>query len=131
MSQRENVEQVGAIFEAFGRGDIPFILDSLTNDARFVSYLDPIVPWAGEFVGKERITAFFQALGGAVEVTGHPVDAIVADGETVFSRGSVTFNVRATGKAGSSTWVYIWKLRNGQISSYEQFNDQGLADAFR
>ena len=95
----DNVERVEAIFEAFGRGDVPFILDNLTDDVRFASYLDPSVPWAGEFVGKERVMEFFQAIGGAIEVTGHPVDAIVADGETVYSRGSSTFNVRATGKA--------------------------------
>jgi ketosteroid isomerase-like protein len=127
----DNVERVGAIFEAFGRGDIPFILDSLTDDVRFASYLDPIVPWSGEFVGKERVMDFFQAIGGAIEVTGHPVDAIVADGETVYSRGSSTFNVRATGKSGATTWVYVWTLRDGKVSIYEQFNDQGLADSFR
>ena len=131
MSEQANTEQVEAIFEAFGRGDIPFILDRLTDDVRFASYLDPVVPWAGEYVGKENIPSFFQALGGSVEVTGHPVDALVAQGDTVFSRGGVSFNVRATGKPGLSSWVYIWKLRDGQVYSYEQFNDQGLAEAFR
>ena len=127
----DNVERVGAIFDAFGRGDLPFILDNLTDDVRFVSYLDPIVPWSGEFVGKERVMDFFQAIGGNIEVTGHPVDAIVPDGDTVYSRGSSTFNVLATGKSGATLWAYVWTLRDGKVSVYEQFNDQGLADSFR
>ena len=74
---------------------------------------------------------FFQALGSSVEVATHPVKALVAQADTVVARGGVNFRVRSTGKAGSSEWVYIWKLRNGQVYSYEQFNDPGLAEAFR
>jgi hypothetical protein len=32
---------------------------------------------------------------------------------------------------GSSSWAYIWKLAGGTVTSYDQFNDTGLADAFR
>ena len=32
MSTEENVHAVEAIFDAFGRGDIPYILDQLTDD---------------------------------------------------------------------------------------------------
>lgn len=39
--------------------------------------------------------------------------------------------VRETGNVGSSSWVYIWKLVNGKVHSYDQFNDAGLAEAFR
>ena len=48
----ENTAKVQTIFEAFGRGDVAFILDQLADDVRFTSHLDPIVPWAGEFAGK-------------------------------------------------------------------------------
>ena len=130
-SEIDNTEHVTKIFEAFGRGDIPYILDQLTEDARFVSHLDPIVPWAGEFKGKDGVAGFFQALGSSVEVADHPVADIVADGDTVVATGEVTFRVRATGKPGSSSWVYIFKLANGRVHSYDQYNDTRLADAFR
>ena len=51
--------------------------------------------------------------------------------ETVVATGDVSFSVRETGKIGSSSWVYIFKLANGQVQSYDQFNDTGLAEAFR
>jgi ketosteroid isomerase-like protein len=127
----ENTERVTKIFEAFGRGDVSYILDQLAADARFVSHLDPIVPWAGEFTGKDNVARFFQALGAAVEVTDHPVTALVAQGDTVVATGNVTFRVRTTGTTGTSSWVYIWKLTNGEIQRYDQYNDTGLADAFQ
>jgi hypothetical protein len=45
--------------------------------------------------------------------------------------GDVSFSVRGTGKIGSSSWVYIFTLANGRVQSYDQFNDTGLAEAFR
>ena len=127
----QNTDHVERIFEAFGRGDIAYILDQLADDVRFVSHLDPIVPWAGEFAGKDNVSRFFQALGGSVEVSDHPVNGIVAQGDTVVAMGDVSFSVRETGKTAASSWVYIWKLANGQVQSYDQFNDAGLAEAFR
>ena len=127
----ENTERVTRIFEAFGRGDVPFILGELADDARFVSHLDPIVPWAGDYAGKDNVARFFQALGGSVDVADHPVHSVIAQGDTVVAMGDVSFRVRQTQKAGASKWVYIWKLANGQIKSYDQFNDTGLAEAFR
>jgi ketosteroid isomerase-like protein len=127
----ENRECVTRVFEAFGRGDIGAILEQLSDDVRFVSHLDPSVPWAGEYTGKAAVAGYFQALVGAVEVVDHPVDALVAEGDTVVATGEVSFRVRATGRTGSSSWVYIWKVADGEIRGYEQFNDAGLADAFR
>src|SRR5438270_11086594 len=125
-----NTERVTRIFEAFGRGDVTYILDQLADDVRFVSHLDPVVPWAGEYAGKDSVARFFQALGTSVQVASHPVTALVAQGDTVVATGDVSFNVRETGKAGSSRWVYIWKLANGRVHSYDQYNDAGLTEAF-
>jgi hypothetical protein len=126
----KNTEQVTKIFEAFGRGDVEFILDQLADDGRFVSHLDPVVPWAGNFKGKGEVAQYFQALGGSVDVSDHPVNALVAQGDTVVAMGDVRFQVRETGKTASSSWVYIFKLADGQLQSFEQFNDAGLATAF-
>ena len=95
-----------------------------------MSHVDPAIPWSGEFKGKDAVGSYFQSMGGSVEVTDHPVDGIVAQGNTVVATGSVTFRVRATGKIGSSQWVYIFKLSDGQVHCFDQFNDTGLAAAF-
>ena len=131
MSERENIQKIEQVFAAFGRGDIPFILEQLTSDVRWMSHLEPIVPWSGDYSGKDNVPKFFQALGGAVEVSEHPVHQIVAQGDTVMAKGDVSFRRRSTGKAGESRWVYIFTLRDGRITGYEQFNDPGLAEVFR
>jgi ketosteroid isomerase-like protein len=37
MAESDNVALVGRIYEAFGRGDIAYILDQLTDDVRWVT----------------------------------------------------------------------------------------------
>lgn len=130
MNVNENTERIGTIFAAFGRGDVEYILDQLADDVRFVSHLDPVVPWAGEFSGRDDVARYFEAMGSTVEVTDHPVHDVVAQGDTVVARGDVSFKVRETGRAGSSSWVYIFKLANGRLQSFDQYNDTGLAAAF-
>lgn len=127
----KNTERVRAIFDAFGKGDVGFILDQLSDDVRFVSHLDPVVPWAGEFAGKSDVTRYFQALVGAVEVEDHPVTSLVTEDDMVVARGDVRFRVRATDTPGASSWVYVFTLRDGAVQRFDQFNDTGLATAFR
>jgi ketosteroid isomerase-like protein len=131
MNETANTKLIESIFEAFGAGDIPHILEQLTDDARFTAHLDPVVPWAGVYAGKANVIEYFQALGGAVEVLDHPVTELVAQHDTVVSRGGVTFRARSTGTEATSAWVYIWKVRDGRVCSFEQFNDPDLAGAFR
>jgi hypothetical protein len=126
-----NTEQVHAIFDAFGRGDVGYILEQLTDDVRFVSHLDSVVPWAGEFEGKSGVARYFRALGGAVEVDDHPVASLVTEDDTVVARGSVSFRVRSTNTPGSSSWIYVFTLRDGSVHRFDQYNDAGLAAAFR
>jgi ketosteroid isomerase-like protein len=131
MSERENIQKIEQVFAAFARGDIPFILGQLADDVHWVSRLEPIVPWSGDYSGKANVPKFFQALGSDIDVSAHPVHQIVAQGDTVVATGDVSFRRRSTGKAGESAWVYIFKVREGRIASYDQYNDPGLAEAFR
>jgi uncharacterized protein len=51
------IQTVQAIYEAFGRGDIEFILNQLTDDVNWASCPDSnIAPWHGVHRGKPRPT---------------------------------------------------------------------------
>jgi uncharacterized protein len=50
------------LYAAFGRGDVDFIVSKLADDVRWVSHFESIVPWSGDFSGKERIPKFFEAI---------------------------------------------------------------------
>ena len=131
MSERDNIQSIVKVYEAFGKGDVPYIIDQLTDDVRWVTHLDPIVPWSGEYLGKANVPKFFGAINDSGETTAFSPGEFIAQGDTVVSVGEFGYKVKATGKSDLGPWVFIWKFRDGKISSYEQFHDASIASAFR
>ena len=131
MSEKDNVSAVTKIYDAFGKGDIPYIVSQLHDDVRWVVHMDKVVPTSGDWSGKSKVPGFFQALGESSEVTAFVPNEFVAQGDTVVSMGDFGFKLRGNGKSGMSKWIFVWKFRDGKVASYEQFIDSGLADAFR
>lgn len=65
----DHIGTVQSIYEAFGRGDIPAILDKLAEDVRWDEWPDNHaqksgVPWLQPRTGKDATTGFFQVVGG-------------------------------------------------------------------
>ena len=131
MSEQQNIERVTRIYEAFGRGDIAYIIGQLADNVRWVSHLDPIVPWSGDRSGKANVPTFFEAIGRTVDVLGFEPQEFIAQWDAVVSMGRFRATVRATGKTDDSLWIFIWKFGGGKVVSYEQFHDPALAAAFR
>jgi ketosteroid isomerase-like protein len=64
------IETVQSIYEAFGRGDIEFILDQLTEDVDWESCPDSdVAPWRGIHRGRAEVPAFFKELGSTLQIT--------------------------------------------------------------
>ncbi|MCE9622694.1 MAG: nuclear transport factor 2 family protein [Actinomycetia bacterium] len=131
MSEEQNIAAVTKIYEAFGKGDIPYIIDQLTDDVRWFSHVDAVAPTSGDWSGKAKVPGFFQAIVATGEVTAFVPTEFVAQGDTVVSTGDFGFVAAKTGKSVNSKWIFIWKFRGGKVCSYEQFHDGALANAFR
>lgn len=132
MNESRNVQAVQDIYAAFGRGDIPGIVERLAPDVTWRCHYDPVVPFAGAFDGKANVPKFFERLAAGVETQVFEPQDLVAQGDTVVSIGRYVCKGRASGKVSDGRWVFIWKFRgDGRISSYEQFHTAGIADLFR
>jgi ketosteroid isomerase-like protein len=58
-----NIDTVKAIYEAFGRGDIPAILEKLDDNVEWdTDYDSPAAPWLTPRSGRENIAGFFESL---------------------------------------------------------------------
>lgn len=131
MNEQQSIKTIEGVYAAFGRGDVPGIVAQLTDDIRWVSYMESVVPWSGDFSGKHLVPAFFTAIFQSVDVQAFTPQEWIVQGDTVVSLGEFGCRVRATGKTSRARWVFIWKLRHGKICSYEQFHGPELAAAFR
>lgn len=88
MSEEDNVRTVQTIYEAFGRGDVPTIVNTLADRFEWHHRGAPAVPWGKPRTTKEDVVSFFRELDEAVEVLGFEVHDYLAHGDKVVALGT-------------------------------------------
>ena len=132
MSTEENKRVVQSVFEAFGRGDIPGVLEHVAEDAKWDAPGPAVVPFYGRRGGRAGAAEFFTRLGSHVEFEKFEVDEFIAEGDSVVVTGSERGRVRANGKTYEMDWVLLFKVRGGKVVRFHCYDDTGaVAEAFR
>jgi uncharacterized protein len=120
-----NVEMMRQAYEAFGRGDIPTVLGVMDaniewREAEGNPYQPSGDPWRGPDAILQNL---FVKLGADWDgFTVHPKEFHDA-GSTVVVEGRYTGVHRATGKSLDCQVCHIWKVREGKVTSFQQFAD--------
>lgn len=131
MSEQENVRTVEAVFEAFGRGDVAAFLELLSEDIVWTIPMPPSVPYAGERRGREGVTKFLEALGGAVEFERFEPREFIAQGERVAVVGFERGRVRSSGRTFDNDWTLLFTVRGGKVTEFRGYEDTyAVARAF-
>ena len=124
MSANDNVKTIQSIYEAFGRGDLPAILDTVTDDVDWASDAESTeVPWWGVRHGKDEVTQFFVQLAGATELEEFTTLEMIGDGDTVLTVVRYRVKSRTTGREATMLLHHYWKFRDGKIAYYRGAED--------
>lgn len=124
MSHKQTVEE---IYAAFGRGDIPAILDKLEDDVdweyAYRKAPNP-VPWLQARRGKKEVAGFFESLG-ALEFHNFAPGAILEGGNLVVALVNIDYTVKNTGKRLVETdEAHVWHFgSSGKISRFRHCAD--------
>jgi ketosteroid isomerase-like protein len=120
-----NVQRVRDVYEAFGRGDIPTVLAAF--DAK-IEWREaeghPYEPAGKAWVGPDAVLQkLFMRIGADWDgFTVHPKQFHDAGG-TVVVEGRYTGTHKRTGKVLDAQLCHVWKLRDGKVTSFQQFVD--------
>ncbi len=125
MSERTNTEVVQQGYEAFGRGDIPALLDLLTDDVEWTLQGPSVIPFAGTRHGREGVAEFFSLLDETLEFEQFEPREFVAQGDTVVVVGIERSLSKATGHTIEHEWAHVNTLRDGKIAKFRAFEDTG------
>src|SRR5690349_20213547 len=107
-------ETVKALYDAFATGNIPFIIEQVSEDFTWQDPSDPnVVPFGGFHKGKKGMTEFFEKIGESTDTTLWQVDNYVSEGEMVVAEGKHGFQSRKTGKDAILDWTMVWKFKDG------------------
>lgn len=118
---RGAADVVKSAYEAFGKGDIPGVLDVVADD---VDRSCPLtLPQGGHFVGKQQVVTFFEGLGAAWDGLALVIEAVgeIADGLVVgIARGAGS--LRRGGKSGYGA-AHVFNVADGKVTRFREYAD--------
>jgi hypothetical protein len=102
-------------YAAFGRRDIPALLELLADDVewRFLGNPDTGTPYGGTFRGKQQVAEFFGKLAEADEILEfEPREFLEGPGQ-VTVLGRTKGRARPDGKVQDTEWVQVFTWTDG------------------
>ena len=115
-------ETVQSLYAAFGRGDVPFILERVTPDCTWTAS-GPGIPATGVYIGPAGVAQFFIRISQTETVLKFEPREYFANGSDVVALGFEEVRVNATGKTASTNWAMLFRLRDGKVAQFETFFD--------
>jgi len=132
MSEQQNAALIQSLYDAFSRGDLPFILDRLTEDVEWTLEGPSIIPYAGKRKGIAQVKEFFEALVGTQTNMILTMGPLMAQGDQVSGLGRYAATVVATGRSFDTPVGHFFTVRDGKISRFVDLVDTAAnADAYR
>lgn len=120
-----NVNRMRELYEAFGRGDVPAVLEAMSPEVRWhQAEGNPYMPSGEPFVGPESVlNDLFMKLGEEWDgFTIHPKSFRDA-GESVIVEARYTGTFKATGRSMDAQVCHVWDLKDGKVVRYQQYLD--------
>lgn len=116
-----NIQTVRAIYDAFGRGDVPTILNQLSADVVWEFEAPSILSFGGIRKGPAEVVGFFE---GIVKEHTNPqlaISDVFGDGDKVAAFGRYEATMTATGKHVSTPLAHFWTFHDGKVTRYVNY----------
>jgi ketosteroid isomerase-like protein len=128
MSEQQNVEAVRRLYQLTNDGDLPSVLNMVSDDVELFLFGSSKVPWAGHWRGRQGAEQFLMAMGKAAEVKDIP-DVLIGAGDSVIAIHRPTVRIRATGRDADFNVVHVWTFRDGLIVRMREYADTAAWEA--
>jgi ketosteroid isomerase-like protein len=124
MRERENVELIKRAYAAFGRGDLPGLMEMVANDLDFQHPMPQAIwPFAGKRAGRVGLTEFIQGSPQAIAREHFEPEEIIAQGDFVVVLLSEEMKAKTTGISINNPHVHVFKIVDGKIAQFRIFED--------
>ena len=125
-----NVETVAAIYDAFGRGDVPAILDRLADDVQWEQGIRATaIPYYVPGVGKEHVVSFFQNLAANLDLLHFEPLAICDGGDIVTVPIRYAGRVIGGGEIAMDMECHVWRFgADGKVTAFNHVLDLAVQE---
>ncbi len=119
-----NLETVAAIYAAFGRGDVPFILSKLADDVEWDHRPNHGIPLLAARTGRDDVVGFFEELGN-FDIQRFEVPHLVANETRVVAFIRIEGVWKPTGRRyADDLEIHVWDFdAAGQVARFNHVVD--------
>lgn len=108
-------------YEAFGRGDVPGILNLVAAEVDWEFVGSVSLPYAGRRRNHQEVAGFFAAVAQADDIHSFEPEEFIEAGEHVTVLGWESSTARDTKKEFQSQWAHVFTVKNGKITRWRGF----------
>jgi ketosteroid isomerase-like protein len=124
--------RVMAVYAAYGRGDIPSILDALAPGITWTVPGPQGLPTCGTWRGRDQVALYFETIRHNLSVEEFSPQHFIAHGARVIVMGYERARALATGGVAESEWLHLFTFRNDQIGDFRAYTDTAvMMEAYR
>jgi uncharacterized protein len=121
---KTNKQVAQDLYRYFGEGNIPAILELLTDDIKWTCPgPNDILPYARVYNGKKEVTEFFKLINDNKEFPKFEPREFIADGNKVVALGYWDAKSRKTGKPYSGEWAMAFYFIDGKVKEHREYYD--------
>ena len=119
-----NAEMAQELYDLFGRGDVPAILDLLTDDIKWTCPgPTEILPYARVYNGKQEVALFFKLIYENKDFPSFEAREFIAEGDKVVALGHWDAKSKKTGNPYSGDWAMAFYFRDGKVCEHREYYD--------
>jgi len=119
-----NKESTMELYDLFGKGDVPAILELVTDD---ITWTCPgpteILPYAQVYKGKDGVAEFFRLIYANKDFPGFEVKELIEEGDKVVALGHWDAESKMTGNPYSGDWAMAFWYRDGKLYEHKEYYD--------
>ena len=120
----QNKKTVEGMYEAFGRGDIPFVIGALDSDVEWWEAENFIYADKNPYVGPQAVLeGVFARIGQEWEWFSVTPEEVLDAGDSIVGRGYYAGKYRQTGREVRAQFAHVFGFRNGKVATFQQYTD--------
>lgn len=120
----DNSNFINSLYDAFKRGEMKTILDSLDPSIEWASNGDAkIIPWGGRRSGVAGVASFFKSLADDLDFEIFEPRDFFDAGDTVIVIGRTRARLKRQGGVFDCEWAHVFTVKNGKLARFREFYD--------
>ncbi|MEO6681337.1 MAG: nuclear transport factor 2 family protein [Ginsengibacter sp.] len=119
-----NKEIAEALYDYFGKGNVPAILDLVTDDIKWTCPgPTDILPYAQVYKGKQGLAEFFKLIYEYKDFPKFEVREYISEDNKVVALGYWEAKSKKTGNSYSGDWAMAFYFRDGKLYENREYYD--------